>query len=165
MRMCWILFLSLLSIALAGCGNLRTNVDKPPTGDSATSTEANDLSIPSPVAPKTDDDLPADPSLPIPAITGMEAVIEEAKVDLSQRLSIPVAQINNLESEQVFWPDASLGCPRSGVSYTQVVVPGYRIILESQGSQFEYHANIHGHVIYCENPTPPIQETPATGQP
>jgi hypothetical protein len=103
--------------------------------------------------------------LPIPGIASLEPLIEKAKADLAQRLSIPASQINVTETKQVFWPDASLGCPQPGITYTHVEVPGYLIILESNGNEFEYHANIHGYIFYCENPTPPILETPTNGQP
>jgi hypothetical protein len=64
-----------------------------------------------------------------------------------------------------FSPDASLGCPQPGTTYDQVEVPGYLILLQANGNEFEYHANIHNYVFYCENPTPPILETPASGPP
>lgn len=105
------------------------------------------------------------PSLPIPSIPGLPALIEKAKADLSQRSSVPASQINVLEAKEVFWPDASLGCPQPGTTYDQVEVPGYLIRLQANGEEFEYHANIHNYVFYCENPTPPLLETPASGPP
>jgi len=84
-----------------------------------------------------------------------------AIADLAQRLSIPASRINTMEARGVFWSDASLGCPQPDTTYTQVLTPGYLILLESGGNKFEYHANLHDHVFYCEKPTPPILETPA----
>ena len=100
------------------------------------------------------------PSLPIPAVRGIEAVIEKAKEDLAQRLSISASQIQLIESKDVFWPDASLGCPQPGTAYDQTSTPGYLIRLEATGAEFEYHANIHNRVFYCENPAPPLSITP-----
>ena len=105
------------------------------------------------------------PSLPIPSIPGLPALIEKARADLAQRLSVPATQIDILEAKEVFWPDSSLGCPQPGTTYDQVEVPGYLILLKANGEEFEYHANIHNYVFYCENPTPPILETPASGPP
>lgn len=116
------------------------------------------------VVPSTGETEP-NPSLPIPAIRDMQTVVEKAREDLAQRLSIPASQINFIESKEVFWADSSLGCPQPGNTYTQVQTPGYLIVLESNGNQFEYHANIHNHVFYCENPTPPILETPENVHP
>jgi hypothetical protein len=57
-----------------------------------------------------------EPSLPIPSIPGLTTLIEKAKEDLAQRLSIPLSQINTVEAKEVFWPDASLGCPQPGLT-------------------------------------------------
>jgi hypothetical protein len=111
------------------------------------------------------DETQTDPSLPIPAVASLQTLIEKAKEDLAQRLSVPASQINLIEAKKVFWPDASLGCPQPGIAYTQVEVPGYRIMLEAGGNEFEYHTNIHNSVFYCENPNPPIMETPAIVNP
>lgn len=141
-----------------------TNAPETPTHPSietAVLPEAQTL----PPSPTQEDEMQTDPSLPIPAVPGLEILIEKAKADLAQRLSVPVSQIDTLEAKQVFWPDESLGCPQPGATYAQTVIPGYLILLQSNGDEFEYHANIHHRVFYCENPTPPIQETPASGQP
>jgi hypothetical protein len=80
-------------------------------------------------------------------------------------LSIPTSEIKLLDAEEVFWPDASLGCPQPGITYDRVQVPGFLVVLQANGKEFEYHANIHNYVFYCENPTPPILETPGNGPP
>ena len=71
--------------------------------------------------------------------SGLESLIEKAKEDLGQRLSIDVSQINLLEAEEVTWPDASLGCPQPGMRYKQVPEDGALIVLEAQGTTYEYH--------------------------
>ena len=100
------------------------------------------------------------PSLPIPALSDPQALIEKAKADLAQRLSVSETQINLVKIDQVIWPDASLGCPQEGMIYAQVQISGYLILLKYKGDEFEYHANIHGNTFYCENPTPPLSEKP-----
>ena len=45
---------------------------------------------------------------------GLEPLVEKAKEDLAQRLSIEMEQISLLEAKAVVWPDASLGCPQPG---------------------------------------------------
>jgi len=106
------------------------------------------------------DDMPKDPPLLDPAIPESQRLIEKAKADLAQRLSIPASQINTREIRKVLWPDDSLGCPQPGMTYTQTLVQGYLIILESTGKEFEYHADLRDYVFYCENPTPPFQAPP-----
>jgi hypothetical protein len=78
-----------------------------------------------------------------------KSLIEKAKQDLSKRLSIPEDQISLKSIESVEWSDTSLGCPEKGKMYAQVVVPGYKIILEAQGKTYEYHAG-GSSVIFCE---------------
>lgn len=118
-----------------------------------------------PVMPTQTVETEMNPSLPIPAVSNPQVLIQNAKEDLARQLSISTTQIGLLEIKEVFWPDTSLGCPQAGISYTQVLTPGYLIILESNGNQFEYHANIHKYVFHCENPTLPIQETPEDSNP
>jgi hypothetical protein len=91
---------------------------------------------------------------PVPTVSdpGLQGLIEKAKEDLAQRLSIPVTQINLVEATEVEWSDASLDCPQPGVDYIQVLTPGYRIALEAGGQAYEYHSNRDAYIVYCENP-------------
>jgi hypothetical protein len=95
-----------------------------------------------------------------PPSTNLQNLIDKAREDLAQRLSIPATQINLVDATAVTWPDASLGCPQMGMEYAQVLTPGYLILLEYGNNRFEYHASRGTYVIYCENPTPPILGTP-----
>ena len=80
-----------------------------------------------------------------------EKLVEIAKDDLAQRLSISTTQINLVEFEEVEWSDSSLGCPQPGMEYLQVITPGYRLLFESSGGQYEYHSNRDSYIVYCEN--------------
>jgi hypothetical protein len=82
----------------------------------------------------------------------MEAIILQAKNDLSQKTGTDLEKIIVLEVEIVEWSDGSLGCPQPGVMYTQVLTPGYRILLEDNQKKYEYHSSRDVYVIYCENP-------------
>ncbi len=73
-----------------------------------------------------------------------------AKNDLSQRTGAAKSAIKVLSSEAVVWPDSSLGCPEPGMMYTQALMPGYRIILEANGQQYEYHTG-RSRVVLCEH--------------
>ena len=160
-----ILLIGCLAFLLLGCNQVATanapETPTPPSAEAAAISETQTI----PAVPTQNDEMQTDPSLPIPAIPGLQPLIEKAKADLSQRLSVSASQINMVETKEVFWPDASLGCPQPGITYTQVEVPGYLILLQSNGDEFEYHANIHNYVFYCENPTPPILETPTNRHP
>jgi hypothetical protein len=70
--------------------------------------------------------------------------------DLAKRLGITKSAIRLVLIEAVQWPDASLGCPQPGMMYAQVITPGYRIVLEVNGKQYEYHTGRGGKVVLCE---------------
>lgn len=115
---------------------------------------------PTPIRESSSPEGDLNPSLPIPARTDPQMLIEQAREDLAERLSISDTLINLVEIDEVLWSDASLGCPQAGNTYAQTQTLGYLVKLEYAGNEFEYHANIHGIFFYCENPTPPISATP-----
>jgi hypothetical protein len=49
-----------------------------------------------------------------------------------------------VSAESVEWPDTSLGNPQPGMFYAQVITPGFKIILEAGGAQYEYHTDLAG---------------------
>ena len=100
------------------------------------------------------------PSLPTPANPSLQNLIDRAVADLAQRLFVPAAQIQLVEASPVVWPDSSLGCPQEGMVYAQVLTPGYLIRLNANNTEYEYHASRGTEVIFCENPSPPVQGTP-----
>ncbi len=87
-------------------------------------------------------------------------LIEKAKEDLAQRLSIPTSDISLSDAKDVIWPDSSLGCPQEGMLYAQVLTPGYLIKLKYDEREFEYHTGRESSLTYCENPLPPVEGTP-----
>ena len=102
------------------------------------------------------------PLLSTPPPQGMKAMIEEAKTDLAQRLSISADDINLVEAKAVTWSDGSLGCPQPDMMYTQALVPGYLVILQFNERTYEYHGGRSGSLFFCENPVPPVRGTEDT---
>ena len=49
-----------------------------------------------------------------------------------------------ISTEAVEWPDGCLGVQKIGVMCTQAIVPGYKIILEANGEQYEFHTDANG---------------------
>jgi hypothetical protein len=120
----------------------------------------NDATPMLPAQPPQGDSTPMPPDLPTSAVSGTERLIEIAQEDLVQRLSIPTTQINLVEITEAEWSDSSLDCPQPGMEYLQVITPGYRILLEANGIQYEYHSNRDAYVVYCENRVPPFIPQP-----
>jgi hypothetical protein len=63
---------------------------------------------------------------------------------LSKTLSLPPGEIKLISTEAVNWPDGCLGVQRIGVMCTQAVVPGFKIVLDAAGKQFEVHTDEDG---------------------
>jgi hypothetical protein len=81
--------------------------------------------------------------------TEAAALIELAKKDLAQRLSVAADQITVVSSTYKDWPDSSLGCPQKGMVYSQVITPGYLIVLEQGQKQYDYHTSLASNVVLC----------------
>lgn len=82
-------------------------------------------------------------------------LLQQMVEDLSQRLDVPSEAIAVQRAEEVVWRDGSLGCPEPGMVYTQALVHGYRVTLDAEGQQYNYHANDRGYFFLCENPASP----------
>ena len=99
-------------------------------------------------------------SLPTPADPNLQNLIELTKQDLASRLAVPADEIALVEAIGVEWSDSSLGCPQEGMSYLQVITPGYRIVLQANDRSYEYHTNKDAYFVYCESPVPPVVPKP-----
>jgi hypothetical protein len=69
-----------------------------------------------------------------------DAVIKQ----LSTNLGHPLNDTKIVSSSAVEWRDTCLGVAVEGIACAQVVTPGYLIVLETTGSQYEYHTNADG---------------------
>jgi hypothetical protein len=164
MKAHWILLASLFTFIVGSCTPMPSVSQNSPAASQEIPSHTPD-STPTSGPAIQETETQTNPSLPIPALTDPQTLIEKAKADLAQRLSVSETQISLVKIDQVIWPDASLGCPQEGMTYAQVQVSGYLILLKYKGDEFEYHANIHGNTFYCENPTPPLSEKPVDVNP
>lgn len=82
---------------------------------------------------------PSAPSTPTPWPPAQRAIAA-----LAAQLSIAPAEIKLVSAEPVDWPDGCLGVFQRGVMCTQAIVPGYRLILETNGEQYEVHTDLTG---------------------
>ncbi len=74
-------------------------------------------------------------------------IIARAKKDLARRRGMFYEKIVLKHAEPVTWPDTSLGCPQKGGMDTQVVTPGYRLVLSDGTTDFEYHTDNYRRVV------------------
>jgi hypothetical protein len=83
----------------------------------------------------------------------MQAAVDAAMRDAAGRLNLAQTGAGDIHVQQVEdrqWPDSSLGCPRQGVMYSQVVTPGYLVVIAAAGKQLEYHADSRGGIVFCK---------------
>lgn len=106
------------------------------------------------------------PTIPAPENPTAQEWIEAAKNDLAGRLGVEAALIGLVEYQSVTWRDGSLGCPQPGMAYTQALVEGYRIQLQIDGVQYDYHGADGRDPFYCPGPGQKFDGTvpPAPGQ-
>jgi len=70
--------------------------------------------------------------------------------DLARRVDLTEDQIRVVSIKAVQWPDSSLGCPKPGMMYAQVITPGYEIVLQAGGQEFTYHTGADSFVLCTE---------------
>ncbi|MCB0191695.1 MAG: hypothetical protein KDJ65_07095 [Anaerolineae bacterium] len=172
----WAIALSLIFLVTA-CSDaepvveLETTVENAPTQAVSTATPDATTNPVAAAAAPTATDLPTEiiepisPISPVPtaeesvagsivesmdSIPGSEEPLAAALDDLSQQTGVPADQISLVSIEARQWSDSSLGCPQEGFMYAQVITPGYLIVLDVAGTQYNYHTDQASTVILCE---------------
>jgi hypothetical protein len=172
MKTAWISLIVLPALVLAGCGagsDLSPIEPQSPPLDEQAAPSANPSPIPTgpvellPLATSTPDLSASGDITPMlnPSEPLLQKLIALATEDLAKRFSVTADQIQFTAAAEAAWPDSSLGCPKPGSSYLQVLTPGYLIRLQALDRTFEYHTDKKSLVIYCENPSPlPLDSLP-----
>ena len=73
--------------------------------------------------------------------------------DAARRFEVSESAVVLSAAEQVTWSDGSLGCPQPGMSYTQALVPGFRLMASTSAGRMLYHTDSRGNVVTCASPT------------
>jgi len=91
------------------------------------------------------------PSQPVSVTPPPEsaAAVDAAMQAAAAHLGVGVDQLQITEVQPQQWRDASLGCPEPGQLYSQVITPGYLVVISSGGHQLEYHTDMRGRVTLC----------------
>lgn len=88
------------------------------------------------------------PGIPNPSA----AASNRAAVNLADELRLDVESVEVVSVEAVEWRDSSLGCPKPGQNYMSVITPGFRVVLQAGGQQYEYHTNQDGTIlVQCQS--------------
>jgi hypothetical protein len=127
---------ALVALAVAAC-----------SGGGASPTASPDRSIPAPL-PSVDQ-----PSASPEAGDVPQAVIDAAVADAAARAGVEPAAVTVVSAEATTFPSGALGCPEPGMMYTDVLTPGYRVVVEAGGVSYDYRASERGEAVrWCERP-------------
>lgn len=107
-------------------------------------------------------------SAPPPSASGADSKTRQEAFDASvedvvKRIGAPRSDIAGVSQEDVTWQDSCLGCPQTGEMCSQVLTPGYKIILRVRDATYEYHSNRGDRVRLCGQSA--INPPPATARP
>ena len=104
--------------------------------------------LPQPEVPMTPTPQPLSPTLPAvpPAVTAAQA-------KLAGQLLISADQVIIVKFEAKDWPDGCLGAAQPGEMCTQVVTPGYQVVLEAKNMQYTFRSNVDGSMVRPESKT------------
>jgi hypothetical protein len=104
------------------------------------------------------------PSRPGRIEPALEQQVRQAKLDLAARHNTVPEKIEVLEAVTIVWRDSSIGCPKPGMDYLQVLTRGTRIRLKFGQAVFHYHGVGERPAVYCERPaeTEPLPGMVAT---
>jgi len=98
----------------------------------------------SPEAQATEGPIPDEQPAPTQIPVDLTPAQRAALTALSENVGMPVDKIRLVSTEAVEWPDGCLGVQEEGLACTQVITPGFRVILEANGRQVEYRTNEDG---------------------
>lgn len=112
----------------------------PPPAQSTTEEPAPPATLtPAPLQPPTETAPPTE-AAPLANVAPANA----AREALAREVGTKFEDIRVVSVVQVDWPDGCLGIAKPGRMCTQAIVPGYRIILEANGKEYEYRADLSG---------------------
>ncbi len=74
--------------------------------------------------------------------SGFEVALELLAANyLAGKLGVGANELTLVRSNATEWVDSSMGCPKPGMMYAQVITPGYEVTFEHQGSSYAVHSN------------------------
>lgn len=140
------LLILLLSIGACAPAPLPTPVPTQPLiGPTPTAILADSTASPSTEA--TEETLSSESNLAIPA--NAQPVLALVLEDLSARLDVPAADLVLSSLEVVTWTTGGLGCQTVPSGAANADIPGFRMIIQVAGTDYEYHTDTRDHVQLC----------------
>ena len=123
---------TLLVFVLAACGPQAQPTEQSQSPDNGNGSYPNPTSYPN------------GNSYPSDSLQQLTPAQQAAIDNLSQTLKLSPGKIALISTEPVTWPDGCLGIQKKGMFCTEAVVPGYKIILQVDGTLYEMRTNLKG---------------------
>ena len=144
-RITFIISLCLALFSLSACSDPKDTAAGPAAGPPPESKPA-----PQPYTEIVDMTSKPEPGVSKDPMTPQQQ-IAYAQADFADRLGLDPAGVSviSISSGPVTWRSSALGCPKPGMNYTQALVPGFRIIVQSGNTTYHYHAKSGGQPFYC----------------
>lgn len=140
------------SLSAACSGNSRDQLDRSGNGSEPASVQQRRSVVEKEAAPATA------PRAPRPEAASSQAtgevpqqILALFRDDLARRALVKPETITVVSATEQQWPDGALGCPKPGEMYTQMIVPGYRVVLQANGEKYAYHSDQRGNFVVCAN--------------
>lgn len=93
----------------------------------------------------------AEPPTPTPEVFNPlppeQCAFEAAREVLARQLGLDPLAIQLVETVPVDWPDACLGLPAAGETCAQVLTPGFRVVVETGGTAYEFRTSRDGGLV------------------
>lgn len=86
----------------------------------------------------------------VSAPAGLPATHWSAIVADLQRRGAPTDAIQVVSAEAKTWPNGAWGCPKPGTTYTQALVQGYRVVLTTGDTTYDYRFGATATPRLCE---------------
>ena len=83
---------------------------------------------------------------------GLQRLVDRATDDLALKTGIDKTDIDVVEAAYVTWANSSMGCPKPGYQYLQVLTNGSRIVLKADNKIYHYHSGKDYPPFHCQNP-------------
>jgi hypothetical protein len=114
--------------------------------------------VPTPLPAATPDrTIPRVSFSPVPGDTAAvpTPILDAVIADAAGRTGAAPADITIVTARSVTWPNGALGCPQPGYAYTEMVEPGYQVVVDAGGTRLDYRIGSGGQPQLCTNPSGP----------
>jgi hypothetical protein len=66
-------------------------------------------------------------------------------------LNIAPSQITVVSATEEIFPNTALGCEKEGMAYSEVISPGYKVLLQANELFYDYRLDKADQVVLCKN--------------